>query len=117
MGVGFAGTSTQTAVKARLKQVVNDPEWREECDAPEVCLDLTKTIAAAKKAAQTKLDAKVLGRYAKLSAAEIAGFLVDDKWVSSAEGATGQEAERLTVGLADRVWALEERQANAVPVN
>ena len=113
-----AGKVTQAAVKARLKEVVDDPGGREECDALEICLDLMKALAAAKKAAkaaQTKLDGKVLARYATLTAAEIAELVVDDKWMASVEGAIGQEVERLTGGLVDRVTVLEGRYAQPLP--
>ena len=113
-----AGKVTQAAVKARLKEVADDPEGREECDALEVCLDLMKALAAAKKAAkaaQTKLDATVLARYATLTAAEIAKLVVDDKWMASVEDAIRQEVKRLTGGLVDRVRVLEERYAKPLP--
>ena len=109
---------TQAAVKARLKELADDPEGPEERDALDVCLDLMKAHAAAKraaKAAQTKLDVKVLAQYATLTAEEIAEVVVDHKWMASVEGAIGQEVERLTGGLVDRVRVLEGRYAKALP--
>ena len=105
-------------MKARLKEVADDPEGREERDALEVCLDLMKALGAAKKAAkaaQTKLDARVLARYATLTAAEVAELVVNDKWMASVEGAIGQQVERPTGGLVDRVRVLEGRYAKALP--
>ena len=113
-----AGKVTQAAVKARLKEVADDPEGREERDALDVCLDLMKAHTSAKraaKAAQTKPDAKVLARYATLTAAEITALMVDDKWMRSVEGSIGQEVERLTGGLVDRVRVLEGRYAKLLP--
>ena len=113
-----AGKVTQAAVKARLKKVVKDPDGREEYGVLEVCLMLMKSRAAAKKAAkvaQTKLDAKVLKRYANLTVAEIAKLVVDDKWMVSVEGGITREVERLTGGLVDRVGVLEGRYAKALP--
>ena len=113
-----AGKVTQAAVKARLKEVVDDPEGRAECDALNVCLDLMKALTAAKKAAkaaQTKLDAKVLKRYATLTGVEIAELVVENKWMACVERAVGQEVERLTGGLVDRVRVLEGRYADALP--
>ena len=104
-----AGKVTQVAVRKRLKVVRNDPEGRDERDALEVCLDLMKSLAAAKrrtKTAQTELDAKVLARYATLTVAEIAEIVVDDKWVTSVEASIGQQVERLAGGLVDRVRVL-----------
>ena len=105
-----AGKVTQAAVRARLKAVAGNPEDQEERDALEVCLALMKALAAAKKvarAAQTKLDSRVLARYAKLTATEIVELVVGDKWMSSVEAAIGQVVERLTGGLVDRVRVLE----------
>ncbi len=113
-----AGKVTQAAVKARRREVANDPEGHEERDALEVCFDLMKALAKAKravKAAQAKLDAKVLTRYATLTSVEITELVVDDKWMASVDGAIGQEVERLTGGLVDRVRVLEERYAKPLP--
>jgi len=112
------GKVTQAAVRARLKAVVGDPEGQEERDVLEVCLDLMKALAAAKraaKAAQTRLDSKVLARYATLTAAEIIELVVGDKWMASVEGAIGQVVERLTGGLVDRVRVLDGRYARPLP--
>ena len=113
-----AGKVTQAAVRARLKAVAGDPEDQEERDVLEVCLDLMKALAAAKraaKAAQTRLDSKVLARYVKLTAGEITELVVGDKWMASVEGAIGQVVERLTGGLVDRVRVLEGRYAKPLP--
>ncbi len=112
------GKVTKAAVKARLKEVVHDPEAREERDALDVCLELMTTHATARKstkAAQTKLDAKVLLRYVTLTPTEVAEIVVDDKWMATIEGAIGNEVERLTGGLVDRVRQLEGRYADALP--
>ena len=113
-----AGKVTQAAVRARLKVVAGDPDGQEERDVLEVCLDLMKARAAAKraaKAAQTRLDSKVLARYAKLTAAEITELVVGGKWMASVERAIGQVVERLTGGLVDRVRVLEGRYAKPLP--
>ena len=112
------GKVTQAAVKARLRVVGDGPEDREERDALEVCFDLMKAHAKAKrttKAAQSKLDAKVLARYALLGAAEVADMVVADKWMASIEDAILTVVERLTAELVDRVRVLEERYAESLP--
>ncbi len=113
-----AGKVTQAAVKARLRELRDSPGASEERDTLEVCLDLMKAHAAAKratKAAQVKLDAKALARYATLTATEVADIVVGDKWMASVRGAIGNEVERLASGLVDRVKVLEERYADALP--
>ena len=112
------GKVTQGAAKARLKEVLHDPEAHEERDALDVYLELMSAHATAKKAtkaAQTDLDEKVLARYEALTVAEVAELVVGDKWMASIEGAVGKEVERLTGGLVDRVRELEERYADALP--
>ena len=112
------GKVTQAAVKARLKELRDDPGASEERDALDVCLELMKAHAAAKRAtraAQAKPDARVLARYATLTAAEVAEIVVGDKWMASFQGAIGNAVERLASGLVDRVRVLEERYADALP--
>ena len=113
-----AGKVTQAAVKARLRVVGDSPEDREERGALAVCLDLMKAHAKAKratKAAQAKLDAKVLARYAPLGAVEVADMVIADKWMASIEDAILAVVERLTGELVDRVGVLEERYAESLP--
>ena len=109
-----AGKVMQAAVKARLKEEVDDPEGREECDALNVSLELMEALVAAAKAAQTKLDAKVLKRCTTLTEVEIAELVVESKWMASVEGAIGQRVEWLTGELVDRIRLLESRYANAL---
>ena len=111
------GKVTQAAVRARLKEVGNDPEESDERDVLEVCLELMKSRAAAKrktKAARAELDAKVLARYATLRVAEIAEIVVDDKWMARVEAKIGQQVERLAGELVDRVRELTGRYADAL---
>ena len=113
-----AGNVTQAALRARLRDMADDREGDEERDALEVVLGLMKSHAKAKRAgnaAQAELDAKVLARYATLTAAEISGIVVDDKWVPSVESVIGQRVEQLAGKLVDRVRALEERYADTLP--
>ena len=113
-----AGKVTQAAVKARLKEMGDDPDDPEERDALEICLDLMKAHARAKKAAkdaQANLDAQVLARYATLAVAEVADLVVGTKWTASIEDAIGQQVERLTHGLVDRVRVLEGRYSKPLP--
>ncbi len=112
------GKVTQAAVKTRLKAVGGGAEDRDERHALDVCLDLMKAHAKAKrttKAAQAKLDAKVLARYAPLGAAEVADMVIADKWMESIEDAILAVVERLTAELVDRVRVLEERYAESLP--
>ena len=113
-----AGNVTQKAVKARLKEMAVDPDGDEERDALTVCLDLMKSHAKTKratKAARAELDAKVLARYATLTATGISEIVVNDKWMQSIGDSIGQQVERLAGGLVDRIKVLEGRYADALP--
>ena len=113
-----AGNVTQTAVRARLKEIRGGREDPDERDALKVCLDLMKAEARAKKAAKDAralLDAEILARYATLGPSEIADMVVRSKWMASIEDAVNQQVDRLTTGLVERVTVLEARYAEALP--
>ena len=113
-----AGNVTQAAVTARLREIRDGRGDPDERDALEVCLDLMKALAKAKKAAkdaQAKLDAEVLPRYATLRPSEVADMVVRSKWMASIEDVIGQQVDRLTTGLVDRVTVLQARYADALP--
>ncbi|MDE0102751.1 MAG: class I SAM-dependent DNA methyltransferase [Bryobacterales bacterium] len=111
------GKVTQAAVRARLKEVRGGSGDPDERGALELCLDLMKTHAKAKrvvKTAQAKLDAGVLARYAELGAAEVSDMVVGDKWMASIEEAIQAVVERLTDELVDRVRVAQERYAESL---
>ena len=111
------GKVTQAAVKVRLRAVGVGSEDPEEHEALEICLGLMKSHAKARratKAAQVKLDAKVLARYAVLDAAEVASIVVRDKWMTSIETAILEVVDRLTGELVDRLTVLEDRYAESL---
>ncbi|MYC90009.1 MAG: SAM-dependent DNA methyltransferase [Gemmatimonadetes bacterium] len=113
-----AGNVTQAAVRRRLKEIRGDSGDPDERDALEVCLDLMKAEAKAKRAAKdarASLDAETLARYATQTPSEIADMVVRGKWMASMENAISQQVERLTTGLVDRVTVLEARYAEALP--
>ncbi|MYL05478.1 MAG: SAM-dependent DNA methyltransferase [Gemmatimonadales bacterium] len=113
-----AGNVTQAAVRARLKEIRGGDGDPDERDALEVCLDLMKAEAKAKrvaKEARASLDAEILARYGTLTQSEIADMVVGGKWMASLEEAVNQQVDRLTTGLVERVTVLEARYAEALP--
>lgn len=112
------GKITRASVKERLKALRGEPDGDDEFDVLNHCLELFDAEAAAAGAvrdAQAELDAKVLARYAKLSAAEIKSLLVDDKWFAALRLAIEGEIEQLTQRLTARVKELEERYGRPLP--
>ena len=113
-----AGNVTQAVVRARLKEVCGGAEDPDERDALEICLDLMKAEAKAKrtaKEARALLDAETLAHYVTLTRSEVADMVVRGKWMASMEDAIGQQVDRLTTGLLERVTVLEGRYAEALP--
>ncbi len=109
---------TQTAVRARLKEIRGGSGNPDERDALEVCLDLMKAEAKAKKAAkdaQALLDAEILVRYVALTPSEVANMVVRGKWMASLEDGIGRQVDRLTNGLVERITVLEARYSEALP--
>jgi type I restriction enzyme M protein len=105
-------------VKARLREIGDDPEFAEEQKALEHCLGLLDTESLAKKAVKTlqdKLDGQVLAKYSTLTEAEIKTLVVENKWFATIESAIDGEVQRLTQQLAGRVKELEERYAEPLP--
>ena len=67
------------------------------------------------KSRTNRLYEQVEARYRTLTSDEIQTVVVDDKWMTSVDAAIGQEAERLTGGLVDRIRMLEGRYAKPLP--
>lgn len=112
------GKVTQTAVKARLKEIGDDPEFADEQKALEHCQKLLDTETLAKKAVkalQDKLDEQVLAKYPELNEGEIRALVVDDKWLSAIASGINGEVHRLILQLAGRVKELGERYAQPLP--
>ena len=112
------GKVTKAGVKDRLKTIQHEPESGEERDALQRCLALIEAESSTGKAVkdvQTKLDQRVLARYALLSETEIRTLVVEDKWLAAIREAAEGEMQRLTQQLAGRVKELEERYAQPLP--
>ena len=109
------GKVTKAGVKDRLKTIQHEPESGEERAALRRCLALIEAESSTGKAAQAKLDQRVLARYATLTETEIKTLVVEDKWLATIGKAIEGEMQRLTQQLAGRVKELEERYACPLP--
>src|SRR6185369_12630929 len=90
------------AVKARLKEIGNDPLYADERAALEAYADLLEQLTEAKakrKAAQEDLDRKIDAKYPKLTEAEIKTLVVDDKWMARLSAAVQAELDRVSQTL------------------
>ena len=85
-GEGEKQKITAKAVKARLKEIGNDPDYADERQALEdyaALLDQQTDAKARLKAAQEDLDSKIDAKYPKLTEDEIKTLVVDDKWLAA----------------------------------
>jgi type I restriction enzyme M protein len=106
-------------VKARLKEIGNDPLFADERTALEAYADLLQRQAEAKakrKVAQETLDKKIDAKYPALTAAEIKALVVDNKWMARIAAAVQGEMDHVSQTLTGRMRQLAERYATPLPV-
>jgi len=112
------GKVTKGALKDRVKQIKDDPEFADELAVLKKCQKLLDAESAASKSvkdAQRKLDAAVFAKYPKLPVDDIKALAVDDKWLADIGAAVQAEIQRVTQQLATRVQTLETRYAETMP--
>jgi type I restriction enzyme M protein len=105
-------------VTARLKEIKNDPEAKEERAVLNTWLQLNEKETELKKKlrhAEAALDKKAYEHYPKLTEADVKTIVVDDKWLAALEGKIHSEMARISHRLTDRIRALAERYETPLP--
>lgn len=105
-------------LKARLKEIGQDPLYDDERVALEAYADLLDQQTKAKgqrKAEQEALDKKIDAKYPKLTEAEIKTLVIDDKWMARLSATVQGEIDRVSQTLTGRVRQLAERYATPLP--
>ncbi|TRZ52720.1 type I restriction-modification system subunit M [bacterium] len=105
-------------VSARLKEIKDDKEAKDEAAALKAWLKLADEEADLKKAikeAEADLDAKTQAKYPKLTEAEVKTLVVEDKWMAALASAIHGEMDRISQGLTQRVKELAERYETPLP--
>jgi len=105
-------------VAARLKDLKNDQDAREETAALNAWLKLNAQEAELRKTlkeAEAALDAMAYAKYPALSEAEIKTLVVEDKWLAAIAAAIHGEMERISQALTRRVKELAERYETPLP--
>jgi type I restriction enzyme M protein len=106
------------SVKARLREIGNDPLYADERTVLEAYADLMGKQSATKekrKIAQEDLDNKIDAKYADLTEAEVKVLVVDDKWMAHLAAAVQSEVDRVSQTLTGRVRELAARYAVPLP--
>jgi type I restriction enzyme M protein len=117
-GEGDKQKITAKAVKARLKEIGNDPNFADERKVLEdyaALLDQQTRTKARLKAAQEDLDAKIDAKYPTLTEDEIKTLVVADKWLAALHAAVQDELDRVSQTLTGRIRQLAERYATPLP--
>lgn len=117
-GEGDKQKITSKALKARLKEIGQDPEFSDERKALEnyaALLDKQTDTKGQLKAAREALDAKLDDKYPKLAEDEIKTLVVDDKWLPILAAAVQGELDRVSQTLTGRIRQLAERYATPLP--
>ena len=111
---------SKTTVAARLKEIKNDNEAKDEIEALNRWQSLYNNQADAKKAlkaAEVALDTKVYEKYPTLNEAEIKTLVVNDKWLTTLEAAFHGEMNRISQALTQRIKQLAERYETPVSLH
>jgi type I restriction enzyme M protein len=112
------GKITRASIKARLMDILAEPDTEDEQKMLNRYLGLLDQEAEASKkvrAAQKALDAKVIARYKVLSENEIKTLVVEDKWLATLAADVQTELNRISQALTGRIKELAERYATPLP--
>ena len=117
-GEGDKQKITAKAVKARLRDIGEDPDYADERAALEsysALLDLQTEAKAKLKASQEHLETLIDAKYPKLTEDEIKTLVVDDKWLATIAATVQGELDRVSQTLTGRIRQLAERYAAPLP--
>lgn len=101
-------------VNARLREIRNDREAKDEAAALRRWLELSESDVALKRAVKdqdTALDRLAYEKYPTLTEAEVKSLVVGDKWMTHLSTALRGELDHVSRTLAERVRELAERYA------
>ena len=108
----------KATVIARLKEIKDDSEAKEEAEVLKAWLKLSDREAVLKrtlKYAEADLDAKAYAKYPTLTETEIQTLVVDDKWLAALDAAIHGEMDHISQALTQRVKELAERYETPMP--
>lgn len=106
------GKLTRAAVKARVREIFDDPESADELAVLNRYLALIDQEAEAAKRvreAQRALDARVAAKTKALNEDGVKTLVVDDKWLAALAADVQTELDRVSQALTGRIKELAER--------
>jgi type I restriction enzyme M protein len=117
-GEGEKEKITAKAVKARLKEIDQDPDYADERGALgdyAALLDQQMDAKSRLKTRQEDLEVKLDAKYPKLTEDEIKSLVIHDKWLANLAAAVQGELDRVSQTLTGRIRQLAERYATPLP--
>jgi len=117
-GEGDKQKVTIKLLKARLKDIANDPDYVDERQVLQdyaALLNRQTDVKTKIKVAQEDLDAKLHAKYPNLNDDEVKSLVVDDKWLISMGAAVQSELDRVSQTLTERIRQLAKRYATPLP--
>jgi type I restriction enzyme M protein len=118
---GFLGALDKIAkaeVSARLKEIKEDKDAKEEAAVLQQWLKLNTEEADLKRAireAEAALDELAHDQYPRLTEVETQTLVVDDKWLTTLTAAVQGELDRVSQTLTTRIRLLADRYAAPLP--
>jgi type I restriction enzyme M protein len=118
---GVLGTLEKIAkaeINARLKEIKDDKETKEETTILNRWLKLAEQETALKRNAKEKdenLDNLALAKYPKLNETEIKALVIEEKWMKRLRSDLQGELERTSQTLTGRIRELSERYVVPLP--
>ena len=116
--LGALDKIARAEINARLREIKEDKDANEERAVLEQWLQHTESAASLKRKVKEQdaaLDAHALGKYPKLTPADIKTLVIDDKWMARLSAAVQGELDRVSQSLTARVRELAERYATPLP--
>ena len=118
-GEGDRQKITPKAIKERLKEIKNDPDYSDEMKA---LLDFLKILdqqtkmKSELKLAQSDLDAKVEQKYYSLSESEIKSLVIVKKWLAALENLLQSQLGHISQVLTQHINRLAETYEVPLPI-
>ncbi|MDD4641685.1 MAG: type I restriction-modification system subunit M [Bacteroidales bacterium] len=113
-----AGNITKANLTKQIKEIKNNPEYKDDLAILQKYNDLIEKEADCKakiKAVENELEKKVIAKYPTLSLDEIKILVVERKWMDELQNRIMSEVERTSQTLAGRIKELTERYSETLP--
>ncbi len=113
-----SGSVTKTALKGRIKEVQDDPDFTDELKILNQYLDLYQEEAKTKKEIkhlETELERKVLEKYPTIQPEEVKELVIERKWMNELDRRIVSEIDKISSKLSDRIKQLAERYKETLP--